>query len=58
MVGELVNYHNLPFMGEHHEAEDSSHDSLHRVHVTPPKEEVVVQLSIDDFDVNQDCLLG
>ena len=58
MVSELVNHHNLPFMGEHHEVEDSRCNCLHGIHVTSPKEEVVVQLSIDDFDVNQDCLLG
>ena len=58
MVGELVNHHNLSFVGENHEAEDSSRDSSHGVHVTPFKEEVVVQLSVDEFDVNQNCLLG
>ena len=56
MVGELVDRHNLPFVGEHDEAEDSCRDGSHGVHVTPPKEEVVKQLSIDDFDVDHDYL--
>ena len=58
MISELINHHNIPFMGEHHEIEDSLCDYSHGIHVTPSKEEVVVYLSLDDFNVNQDCLPG
>ena len=58
MISKLVNRHDFPFMGEHHETKDRICNSSHGIHITSSEEKVIVQLSVDDLYVDQYCLPG
>ena len=55
---QLVYHNDSILVGEHHDVEDGGCYGRHGIHVTLPKEYVVIQVSIQDFDVYVDCLVG
>jgi len=56
MVSDIINGHDLPLMGEHHETKDSQIDCPYGVHITMAQKDVVVNGSINYFDINEDQL--
>ena len=53
---QLVYSNDAVLMGEHHDAEDGGGYGRHGVHITPPKEYIVVQVSNQDFNFYGDRL--
>ena len=58
IVRQLVYYDDSILVGEHHDVEDRGFYGRHGIHVTPPKEYIVIQVSVQDFDVYVDRLSG
>ena len=58
MICQLVDNNDAVLMGENHGSEDRGCYGRHGIHVTPPKEYIVIQVSIQDFDVYVDRLVS
>ena len=57
-VLQLVYGNDSILVGEHHDAEDRGCYGRHGIHVTPPKEYNVIQVSLQDLDFYVDRLVG
>jgi hypothetical protein len=51
---KLVDGDDLPIMREHHFMKHRRGDCLHSIHVVTPKQDIVIKMGIDKFNVNED----
>ena len=51
---KLVDGDDIPITGEHHRTKHRRGDHLHRIHVVASEQDIVIKLSIDNFNVNED----
>ena len=57
-VRHLVYCNDSIIVGENYDAGNGGCYGRHVVRITPPKEYIVIQVSIQDFDVSVDPLVG
>ena len=53
---QFVYSNDAVLVGDHHDAKEGGGYGRHGIHITPPKEYIVVQVSIQDFNVYVDRL--
>ena len=53
---KLINSNDAVLMGEHHNVEDGGGYGIHSVHITPPEDYIVMQVSSQDFNAYVDRL--
>jgi hypothetical protein len=51
---ELVDGNDFPIVGEHHHLKDKRGHSLHCVHVTTFKQDIVIKWGTNNFNFDQD----
>ena len=51
---KLVDGDDLPIMGEHHRMKHRRGDYLHSINAVASKQDIVIKMSINKFNVNED----
>ena len=57
-VRQLVYCNDSILMGEHHDVVNKGYYGRHGIHVTLPKDYILIQVSVQDFDVYVDLFFG